>query len=304
MCKRKSILISTPSKTYKTYDEAYREARALTAHIKYYCQKRNYNIFSTLIGVSNINPRLAEYRTVPNGIGHPIRDLVWKSKKCPYTEPHLHILIIMSEHADTIAQKINYYLCKRHCSTINSDYRLHVRKDEIPSSDIERVSNYITVQSHNLFSCKSCTSIEKSNETNLSNKNECENKLPYDEDESRIANFFTQEQNELLFNLRFSYLLAIFLFNISKLFNSVYRRELIYIRNQVCKAANFTKNNYLREAYILHNNTSISLTHIHQMINNLLHSSNLENKHLLELESENIYKIILEKLEKQHFASG
>ena len=199
-----------------------------------------------------------------------------------------------------IAKIINEYLCKHHSSTINSSYSLHVRKNEIPSSDIERVSDYISVQSQNLFSGKS--KIEESKETNLFNENESENTLAYDEDESKTTNTFSKEQNELLFNLRFSYLLAKFLFNLSKLFNSAYCKELLYIRNQLCRAADHTKNNYLHEAYSLHYNTTISLTHIHQVIRNLLDKSNLADSKLLELESENIYKEIRQKLVKSGFS--
>lgn len=300
MYKKKSIFLSTPSGTYNNFDAAYKEARALIAHVKYYCQKRNYNIFNILIGVSNINPRLAEYRAIPTGVGHPTRDLIWKSAKCPYTEPHLHILIIMSEHADTIAKIINEYLCKRHSSTINSAYSLHVRKNEIPSYDIERVSDYISIQSQNLFSCKS--RIKESIDIDLFNENESNDTLAYNEDESKTNNTFNKEQNELLFNLRFSYLLAKFLFNLSKLFNSVYCKELLNIRNQLCMAANYTKNHYLREAYSLHDNITISLTHIHQAIRTFLDESNLSDSKLLELESENIYQKICKKLVKSGFS--
>ena len=288
MCKRKSILISTPSKAYKTYDEAFREARALVAHIKYYCQKRNFSIYNILVGASNINPRLAEYRTVPNGIGHPIRELIQKSEKCPYVEAHLHIFIIDSEHADTLAGLIIDYLSKRHCSTINSDYRLHLRKNEIPDYDLNKVSNYITVQSKNLFSCKSQS-------TNQSTSQK--------QDKSENANL-SKEQNELLFNLRFSYLLAKFLFKLSKIFNDVFLEELLNIRNQLCKASDYVKRNMLNHAYNICDDTTANLTIIRQKLRNLLHLSNLVNKHLLELESENIYKNILEKLEKQQFSSG
>lgn len=121
-------------------------------------------------------------------------------------------------------------------------------------------------------------------------------------DKSENANL-SKEQNELLFNLRFSYLLAKFLFKLSKIFNDVFLEELLNIRNQLCKASDYVKRNMLNHAYNICDNTTVDLTVIRQKLRNLLHSSRLENKEPLELESENIYKNILEKLEKQQFSS-
>ena len=302
MCKRKSFFINTPSKTYGSYDEAYKEARALIAHIKYCCKKRNYSVYNIKIGVSNINPRLAEYKTVINGVGRPARELIPKSKKCPFVEAHLHILVIDSEHADTIAQIINDYLSKHHRSTKNSNYSLKPRKNPVPKIDIEKVIKYITVQSANIFSCKSDIP-RLENQTNGQIKTDDVNESTAQNlNTAKVANKLSKEKNELLFNLRFSYLLAKFLFKISKLFDDLYAQELLNIKNQLCTAADYTKRNLLTHAYNILDITTASLTLLREKLRQLLHYSSIENKDSIELESENIYKVILEKLEKSEFS--
>lgn len=302
MCKRKCYFISTPSGTYSTYEEAFREARALIAHVKYCCKKRNYNVYNIKVGVSNINPRLAEYKSIANGVGRPNRELIVKTEKCPYVESHLHIFIIDSEHADTIAQIINEYLSDRHRSIKNRDYKLHPHKNKVPPIDVERVIKYITIQSANIFTCKSDASeLEKHTDKQYvaDNKNETvvQNSIA-----TQITDKLSKEQNELLFNLRFLYLLAKFLFKISKLFNDLYAHELLKIKNQLCTAAEHVKNCSLRIAYKICDDVTFELTCVREKLRGLLHYSRLKNKDLLELESENIYKIILEKLEKSELS--
>ena len=67
MSKRKNISTTPPPATYKSYDEAYKEARALRAYLDDHL-KNNTN-FYIKIGVSDINPRHAEYKKISYGRG-------------------------------------------------------------------------------------------------------------------------------------------------------------------------------------------------------------------------------------------
>ncbi len=208
MSKRKNISVTTPSGTYGSYDEAYKEARALRAylddHLKIYT---NYYI---QIGVSDINPRHAEYKKIAYGRGRPKQDLIFKNDKNPYVRPHLHILIANSEHADIIANEIIDYLSARHSSIRDDDYKLHPRKDYVSDKKLQRTINYIDAQSRNSFSCKpkDKEKLKEDNNFNVIN-NEIETAC-INQEKSEPINTLSKEQNQLLFNLRFSYLLGKF----------------------------------------------------------------------------------------------
>lgn len=299
LSKRKSISVITPSGTYGSFDEAYKEARALKEYLDYHLKK--HTNFYIKIGVSDINPRHAEYRSIACGRGHPPKDLIFKDDKNPYTRPHLHILIQESEHADIIANKIMDYLSARHSSIKNDDYKLHPDKRYISDVDLKRTIGYIEAQSRNAFTCK--PKIAKTKKDNALNVNECEAKsADFNQKKSITTYTLTKEQNELLINLRFSYLLAKFLFRLSKIFNDLYAHELIYIKNQLCTAADYTKRNMLTYAYNVLDFTTGNLTLLREKLRQLLHYSSIENKESIELESENIYKAILEKLEKSELS--
>lgn len=298
MSKRKNISVITPSGTYGSFDEAYKEARALRAYLDDHL-KNNTNYYIQ-IGVSDINPRRAEYRFIPYGVGRPKKDLIFKTDKNPYVNAHLHILIINSEHADTIANKIIDYLSARHSSIKNDDFKLQPHKDYILDGELQRTIDYIDAQSRNSFSCKPKKKSKEENNINVSN-NESEATC-INQEKSEPINTLSKEQNELLLNLRFSYLLAKFLFGISELFNNLYAHELIYIKNQLCTAAEYVKRNMLTYAYEICDITTADLTLLRQKLRTLLHSSSIKDKELIELESENVYKIILEKLEKSELS--
>lgn len=248
--------------------------------------------------MSDINPHHAEYRRIAYNIGRPKRDLIFKNDKNPYVNPHLHVLVQESEHADTIARIINDYLSSRHSSIKNDDFKLQTRKDYISNDELKRTIDYITVQSRNLYTCK-----PKCKEDNNYNVNENEIKSAcINQEKSTITNTLTKEQNELLFNLRFSYLLAKFLFKLSKLFNDLYAYKLLKIKNQLCTAAEYVKKCSLNIAYKICDDVTFELTCIREKLRELLRYSRLENKNSLELESENIYKTILENLEKSELS--
>ncbi len=299
MSKRKSISVITPSGTYGSFDEAYKEARALKGYLNYHLE--NHTNYYIKIAVSDINPRHAEYRFISSGVGRPPKDLIFKDDKNPYTRPHLHILIQESEHADIIANKIMDYLSARHSSIKNDDYKLHPDKRYISDADLKRTIGYIEAQSRNAFTCK--PKIAKTKKDNTLNVNECEaESANFSPEKSITTNMLTKEQNELLLILRFSYLLGKFLFKISKLFDDLYAQELLNIKNQLCTAADYTKRNMLAYAYNVLDFTTGNLTLLREKLRQLLHYSSIENKDLLELESENIYKTTLEKIEKSEFS--
>lgn len=300
MSKRKNISITTPSGTYKSYDEAYKEARALRAYLDDHL-KNNTNYYIQ-IGVSDINPRHAEYRKIAYGRGRPKQDLIFKNDKNPYVRPHLHILIINSEHADIIANKIIDYLSARHSSIRDDDYKLQPHKDYVSDKKLQRTIDYIDAQSRNSFSCKPKSKEKSKDENNIIVSNNEIESACINQEKSITTNSLTKEQNELLFNLRFSYLLAKFLFKISKLFNDLYAHELIYIKNRLCIAADYAKRNMLTHAYNICDITTANLTLLREKLRQLLHYSSIENKDSNELESENIYKIILQKLEKSELS--
>ncbi|MBR6622899.1 MAG: hypothetical protein IKK91_03225 [Ruminococcus sp.] len=300
MSKRKNISITTPSGTYKSYDEAYKEARALRAYLDDYL-KNNTNYYIQ-IGVSDINPRRAEYRFIPCGVGRPKKDLIFKADKNPYVNPHLHILIVNSEHADTIANKIIDYLSARHSSIRDDDYKLQLHKDYVSDRELQRTIHYIDAQSRNSFSCKPKRKETSKEDNNFNVINNGIETACINQEKSEPITTLSKEQNELLLNLRFSYLLGKFLFRLSKIFNDLYAHELIYIKNQLCTAAEYVKRNMLTYAYNICDTTTADLTLLREKLRQLLRYSSIDNKKSIELESENIYKMILEKLEKSEFS--
>lgn len=300
MSKRKNISVTTPSGTYGSYDEAYKEARALRAYLDDHL-KNNTN-FYIKIGVSDINPRHAEYKKISYGRGRPKQDLIFKNDKNPYVRPHLHILIVNSEHADTIANKIIDYLSARHSSIRDDDYKLHPRKDYVSEKKLQRTINYIDAQSRNSFSCKPKDKEKLKEDNNFNVINNGIETACINQEKSEPITTLSKEQNELLLNLRFSYLLGKFLFRLSKIFNDLYAQELLNIKNQLCTAADYTKRNMLIYAYNVLDFTTGNLTLLREKLRQLLHYSSIENKESIELESENIYKAILEKLEKSELS--
>lgn len=157
-----AIFLNTPSGLFADVSEARRRARALYDYIKRFCDKNNIYDTNLDIGVSNVNPRKAQYINKASGVGRPQKILVGNLKKC-FVRPHLH-MIVQGCHASEIANIIIEYFRKRYPSLKNPKYGVRIRKDYILSVEVDRVKKYIRIQSLHYLTLKA-TKNENKKET-------------------------------------------------------------------------------------------------------------------------------------------
>ena len=151
-----AIFLNTPSGLFADVSEAHRRARALYDYIKRFCDKNNIYDTNLDIGVSNVNPRKAQYINKASGVGRPQKILVGNLKKC-FVRPHLH-MIVQGCHASEIANIIIEYFRKRYPSLKNPKYGVRIRKDYILSVEVDRVKKYIRIQSLHYLTLKATRS--------------------------------------------------------------------------------------------------------------------------------------------------
>ena len=147
-----AIFLNTPSGLFADVSEAHRRARALYDYIKRYCDKNNIYDTNLDIGVSNVNPRKAQYINKASGVGRPQKILVGNLKKC-FVRPHLH-MIVKGKYASEIANLIIEYFRNRYPSLKNPKYGVRIRKDYILSVEVDRVKKYIWIQSLHYLTLK------------------------------------------------------------------------------------------------------------------------------------------------------
>lgn len=148
-----AIFLTTPSRLFSDVAEAQRCARALRAKIKYFCEKNDIIDTQVNIGVSNVNPRKAQYVLVANGVGRPQKKLIGNLKNC-HVKAHLHI-IIEGKHMARISDIIIKYFIKRYKSLKNKKHGVKIWKKYIFNNEVERVRKYITIQSLHYLTFKS-----------------------------------------------------------------------------------------------------------------------------------------------------
>ena len=140
-----TIFLTTPSRLFADVEEAHRCARALYDYLNRYCQKNNICNTSVEIGVSNVNPRKAQYIYKAAGVGRPKKILSGNIDKC-FVKPHLHILI-SGNHKAFISNLIINYFKKRYTSIKNNNRKVRIWKRYVLMTDTERVRKYIKIQS-------------------------------------------------------------------------------------------------------------------------------------------------------------
>ena len=139
-----AIFLTTPSRLFADVEEAHRCARALYDYILRFCKKNNIYNTSVEIGVSNVNPRKAQYVYQANGVGRPQKVLVGNAKKC-FVRPHLH-MIIEGKHMARISDIIIKYFIKRYKSLKNKKHGVKIWKKYI-FNGVKRVKRYVWIQS-------------------------------------------------------------------------------------------------------------------------------------------------------------
>lgn len=158
-----TIFLTTPSRLFADVEEAHRSARALYDYILRFCKKNNIYNTSVEIGVSNVNPRKAQYIYKAAGVGRPKKILSGNIDKC-FVKPHLHILI-SGNHKAFISNLIINYFKKRYTSIKNNNRKVRIWKRYILITDTERVRKYIWIQSLHYLTLKT-----KKSESNTETK--------------------------------------------------------------------------------------------------------------------------------------
>lgn len=126
-----TIFLTTPSRLFADVEEAHRSARALYDYILRFCKKNDIYNTSVEIGVSNVNPRKAQYVYQANDVGRPQKTLSGNLSKC-FVKPHLHILISGNHKAFISNLIINYFKKKIY----------EHQKQEQKSTHLEKICTY------------------------------------------------------------------------------------------------------------------------------------------------------------------
>lgn len=140
-----AIFLTTPSRLFSDVTEAHRCARALYDYIHRFCDKNGIGQTNVEIGVSNVNPRKAQYVNIANGVGRPKKILTGNLNKC-FVKPHLHILLT-GNHKAFISNLIINYFTKKYVSPKNKNKKVRIWKRYVLMTDTERVRKYIKIQS-------------------------------------------------------------------------------------------------------------------------------------------------------------
>ena len=203
-----AIFLNTPSGLFADVSEAHRRARALYDYIKRYCDKNNIYDTNLDIGVSNINPRKAQYINKAAGVGRPQKILVGNLKNC-FVRPHLH-MIVQGCHASEIANIIIEYFRKRYPSLKNPKYGVRIRKDYILSVEVDRVKKYIRIQSLHYLTLKATKNENKKETKKKINKRiiKVRVKRPSCTQKNTVLQDNYNQNQIILCNLRFQWMLV------------------------------------------------------------------------------------------------
>ncbi len=251
-----AIFLTTPSRLFADVEEAHRCARALYDYILRFCKKNNIHNTSVEIGVSNVNPRKAQYVYQANGVGRLQKVLVGNVNKC-FVRPHLH-MIIEGKHMARISDIIIKYFIKRYKSLKNKKHGVKIWKKYIFNNEVERVRKYITIQSLHYLTLKSQnseinTKTKKKRIINIRVKNQAHiNKNTVSQDNYN-QNYF------LLCNLRHQWLLLQSLKRIADyIVNYDLYDALVALQNKIQNYGNMINENI--DVAHLYNNDIINIT--------------------------------------------
>jgi len=231
-----AIFLNTPSGLFADVSEAHRRARALYDYIKRFCDKNNIYDTNLDIGVSNVNPRKAQYINKASGVGRPQKILVGNLKKC-FVRPHLH-MIVQGCHASEIANIIIEYFRKRYPSLKNPKYGVRIRKDYILSVEVDRVKKYIRIQSLHYLTLKATKNENKKETKKKINKRiiKVRVKRPSCTQKNTVLQDNYNQNQIILYNLRSQWLLIENLKNIAYyIVNYELFDKLVILQNKIKK---------------------------------------------------------------------
>ncbi len=210
-----AIFLTTPSTLFADVDKAHRCARNLLAKLKYYCDKSGISDTTVEIGVSNVNPRKAQYIYQTHGVGRPQKILVGDLENC-FVNPHLH-MVIEGKSAAKISNLIIAYFTKRYRSLRNKNHGVRIWKEYIFNSEVDNVRKYIWIQSLHYLRLKAKLNRAKS-ATNKENKKRIINVRIKKQSHTQKNTVFQDNYNHnqiILYNLRSQWLLIENLKNIA-----------------------------------------------------------------------------------------
>lgn len=225
-----AIFLSTPSGLFGNTSEAHRCARALYDYIKRFCDKNNICDTNLDIGVSNVNPRKAQYINKARGVGRPQKILVGDLKNC-FVRPHLHI-IIEGKHISIISKLIISYFDKRYKSIKNKNYSVRIWKEYIFNNEVDTVRKYIRIQSLHYLRLKARLNTEKT--INKGNKKRIINARAKNHISTPKNTVLQDNYNQnqiILYNLRFQWYVVQYLKNNAIDYNL--RKALIILQSKI-----------------------------------------------------------------------
>lgn len=222
-----SIFLTTPAGMFSDIQQAYRCARALIAKINYFCNQKNIVNTKVSVGVSNVNPRIAQYTVSRGKVGKPQRILKGDLETC-FVNPHLHILID-GPRKELLSQIIMVYFMKRFDSAKKPNKKVRIWKKYISIYDITRVQKYINKQSCHIL----CSNFHR-------NKNVKTIKINVKKSNNNDAN----KRNILLCNLRSQWYTVQMLKNIATYIVDDYLfNDLMSLQYQIERYADILRSN-------------------------------------------------------------
>lgn len=210
-----AIFLTTPSTLFADVDKAHRCARNLLAKLKYYCDKNCISDTTVEIGVSNVNPRKAQYIYQNHGVGRPQKILAGNLENC-FVKPHLH-MVIQGKNAAKISNLIIAYFTKRYKSLRNKNHGVRIWKEYIFNNEVDNVRKYIWIQSLHYLTLKA-TKNENKKETKKKNNKRIIKvmvKRPSCTQKNTVLQDNYNQNQIILYNLRSQWLLIENLKNIA-----------------------------------------------------------------------------------------
>lgn len=274
-----AIFLTTPNTLFTDVNKAHRCARNLLAKIKYYCDKNGINDTTVEIGVSNVNPRKAQYIYQNHGVGRPHKNLAGNLKDC-FVKPHLH-MIIQGKHAAKISNLIIAYFAKRYKSLRNKNYGVRIWKEYIFNIDVDNVRKYIWIQSFHYLTLKA-----KKNE----NKKESKEKINKRIIKVKVKKIISTNKNKvlqdnytqnyvLLCNMRCQWNLVVQLKNIAK-----------YIGNfELCDRLVMLQNKIKKYGEMINANINVASLYYTDVINITIELENLRQITIAEKQKYDYY---------------
>lgn len=227
-----AIFLTTPSSLFADVNEAKKCARALLAVVKYFCDKKNITNTDVEVGVSNVNPRKAQYINQSSGVGRPKKILAGNLNNC-FVKPHLHILI-SGKHKSFVSNLIINYFTQRYKSVKNKNKKVRIWKRYVLITDTGRVRKYIWIQSLHYLTFKATRS--ENNKEAKKKVIKVRVKRPSCTQKNTVLQDNYNQNQILLYNLRSQWLLIENLKNIAYyIVNYELFDKLVILQNKIKK---------------------------------------------------------------------